>query len=258
MGETLFALVTKVSRGEWAYQLWEKEQVVVLLSRTRKGKDTIFVGDAEEVAETLAELLQIPSQYSEYMSYILDCLTKSQTPGGYSPTAPVIEQTQHVLRPIDIELPSTDSGFVYILVSLQDKKSLYIGQTTNLVRRLRDHNRGAGAKATAEPLLRPWALLAYVTGFGKDTRARQRFEGAWKHERDRLSPLQQTPGAVANCARTMLEIPCWKLYNSQWHDALPPAPAIDGTNEPIQPLQRLSVAPSLTYVLAGRVETETV
>ena len=53
MGHTLTYLVTKVSMNEPAYRLWEKAMVVVILSRTRTGKHTFFVGDPEQTAEAL-------------------------------------------------------------------------------------------------------------------------------------------------------------------------------------------------------------
>ena len=56
---------------------------------------------------------------------------------------------------------------------------IYIGSTNDLIRRLSEHNSGFGSNQTAPPSLRPWALLAYVTGFDGDKRARLNFENRW-------------------------------------------------------------------------------
>ena len=58
MGQNLSEIVTKVtSSTESDYFLWEKEQVVVLLSRTHYAKDIFFVGDPKDTSAALAELL---------------------------------------------------------------------------------------------------------------------------------------------------------------------------------------------------------
>jgi len=58
-----------------------------------------------------------------------------------------------------------DSGFVYLLVSMQDPNLSYIGQTSNLSRRLQEHNSGRGAEFTKPHHRRPWAVVAYIYGF---------------------------------------------------------------------------------------------
>ena len=45
MGDTLHKIVTSVSTQDGEYQLWDKAQAIVLLSRTKFGKNIIFVGD---------------------------------------------------------------------------------------------------------------------------------------------------------------------------------------------------------------------
>ncbi len=189
MGQDLDHLVTRVSLSDAKYKLWEKEQVVVLLSRTHYAKDIHFVGEARETANALASLLGTSSQYSEYMCHILErlChLTETELPNR------IVDQTLHPFCPADVEIPSDISGFCYILISLQDMTSTYIGETRNLIRRLREHNSGLGSKQTASQFKRPWALLAYVVGFDSDDISRQNFEREWEVLRDNVR-LQRGP-----------------------------------------------------------------
>jgi hypothetical protein len=67
MGQTLLSLHTRVERGSknYLYSLWLASQVVVLLSRTRHGEQTIFWcpnlqggSDKEAAVETAEALLR--------------------------------------------------------------------------------------------------------------------------------------------------------------------------------------------------------
>ena len=59
--------------------------------------------------------------------------------------------------------------FVYIIRSVSSPKQYYIGITTNLKERIKQHNSGA-SQHTAK--FRPWALLVFL-GFSNDTEAEQ-------------------------------------------------------------------------------------
>jgi predicted GIY-YIG superfamily endonuclease len=236
MGQDLCAVITKVDTDSDDYKLWEKEQVVVLLSRTHFAKDIIFVGPKKNTSEALATLLLKRSQYSDYMDYLLDRLApdvvvpvadarcravaatfahttatgsasltshtsenaNSQGPSILGredaavapPVAPPVAPflldivENYPFRPIDVQLPQDNSGFVYILVSRKQLEVTYIGETKNLAARFDTHNRGAGAATTTDPHLRPWGILAYVCGFeGCPRAARQYFETLWQASR---------------------------------------------------------------------------
>lgn len=68
---------------------------------------------------------------------------------------------------------------VYLLVSTKDLHYFYIGETKNVANRLLTHNTGRGPVTTANPLLMPWAIAAYITGFINRPQ-RQHFESTWK------------------------------------------------------------------------------
>jgi len=204
MGQNLTELVTRVTlTTDSQYFLWEREQVVVLLSRTFFAKRIYFVGDPKETSAALAQLLCKQSQYSEYIHHLLRQLAgRSQ-----HRAIPLVDLSLHPLRQADIELPQDSSGYVYILLSIKDKCTTYIGQTQNLVTRLKQHNSGYGSVQTANPALRPWALLAFVSGFDGNVTKRLAFETAWERRRDQaiLRRGRLPPEDIAQLAVSLLE-----------------------------------------------------
>jgi len=185
---------------------------VVLLSRTHYAKDIIFVGDPEETAETLAAMLDSNGPYSEYMDYLVQKLVH------HSPIrAPSVDLTSHhPYCAIHVDVPNDSSGFSYLLVSLArgvENRATYIGQTSNLVARFDRHRLGAGPSATADPGLKPWAMLAYVSGFeGANTAERMYFERLWQVARDHRNAQRRrqhmcplSADAVADLGKELVE-----------------------------------------------------
>ena len=115
-------------------------------------------------------------------------------------------QTTFPYRICDVSLPQCNSGYVYMLLSTRQKNYTYIG-TTNCIRsRLQQHNSGNGAVATAPAYLRPFALLAYICGFGGERRDLRYFiESKWKEKRDEVIQRgQQSILAWARCGETVI------------------------------------------------------
>jgi hypothetical protein len=125
-GSTLQKLASQISNKDAHYRLWEKGQLVVLLSRTKRGVDTIFVGNKEETLDMLCEVLCFCSQFMEYMEHILDTLS------GKELEAPVVEAYMNPYRPCDTALPRDASRYCYLLVSSRDWTTMYIGTMREL------------------------------------------------------------------------------------------------------------------------------
>ena len=51
----------------------------------------------------------------------------------------------------DIPLYNNDTGFVYMLISVQDVILTFVGQTKNIDRWFKEHNSGYGVNGTANP-----------------------------------------------------------------------------------------------------------
>jgi len=166
MGQTLQGMLSRVQRGDrnHPYALWLSSQVVVLLSRTRRGKQTIFWTPngltPEDVGETLYDLLCRTSPFRTYLTHLLKQLCNNGPAQDYT-----IDNSLNIYRPKDFTMPTNGLGFVYLLVSTKQLGCTYIGSTDSLVRRWREHNTGYGAEQTRTIHLRPWAMLAFITGF---------------------------------------------------------------------------------------------
>lgn len=197
-GDFGYVVSSVVDDGTAKYKLWAKEQVQVLISRTHRLDHLIFVGAPEATAQKLAQLLLLESKYSQHMNHIIASLSisgnhshNSCNPGQnilqLPDTTPEQFRLPHPLpfRPCDTELPQIDYGYVYLLLSLQNYRSTYIGQTVNLLRRLSQHNQGLGSLDTQNTRLRPWHCIAFITGPSFQVhRIRQGFERKWQRFRN--------------------------------------------------------------------------
>ena len=58
MGGTLPSVATSLSMADNNYSMWDKVQILVILSRTKLAKDTVLVGDKESTLNSLVHLLK--------------------------------------------------------------------------------------------------------------------------------------------------------------------------------------------------------
>ena len=160
LGDTFPKIVTKVSSTDKNYKIWEKEQLLVLLSRVSRLDDLTFVGTAEDLERTLIEVIQRQSCWCDFISNFLSQMT--QPASTNQPTTMNLLTSNFM--PWNVVLPSDDTGFVYILLSTKLANVFYIGETINLRQSLREHNSGHGDESTRPIERRPWAMLAFITG----------------------------------------------------------------------------------------------
>jgi predicted GIY-YIG superfamily endonuclease len=193
IGHTVSKLATELGKEN---SVWERAMVVVLISRVRRARDLIFVGDPEANIEALIEGLESRNQYDEYMDHVVDVLT------GVAGAMMPLQLNMHPFRYKDIALPQDRSGVVYMLVSIQDTSSMYIGQSTNVEMRLNQHNSGIGARETADKEKRPWGLYAYITGFSGDKHLLLAVEGRWQRAVKELKP--DNPRAGVRIAQRLI------------------------------------------------------
>ena len=57
MGDTLIKVTTEISHNNNSFILWDKPQVIVACSRTKLGKNTLFVGDERSTIQALTYLI---------------------------------------------------------------------------------------------------------------------------------------------------------------------------------------------------------
>ena len=161
MGETIGKVVTRIDCFDRAYCLWEKEQLYVLVSRVQNLKDLTFLGDRETTLTSIKRLLGQTAQWDEYTEKLVETACNQETVVfDLAKTSP--------FKPRKVEVPNGDVGFVYLLVSTKDVSVSYVGETSNIKLRLREHNSGDGSFLTNKKHLRPWGVLCFATDFSDD------------------------------------------------------------------------------------------
>jgi len=121
-----------VDDGLSGFRLWEKAQVLVLISRVHRMEDIIFVGDKEETARRLLEIITTLPKYALYIDYIIKCLASTNNPTSSSLINVSSAMPFHLHT---IECPKSDEvlkGYCYLLISIPTPQKTYIGQTMNL------------------------------------------------------------------------------------------------------------------------------
>ena len=150
MGDTLRKVAIQVIRENC--DLWDKAQIIVALSRTKLGKDIIFVGNMEETINSIIELIQTRNQWTDYMEIILNLVTlkiPSEEETNNVMIPPLLTTETFPYRICDIALPQCKSGFVYFLISVRTRNFTYIGECKCIISRLRNHNSGYVSASTA-------------------------------------------------------------------------------------------------------------
>ena len=190
MGDTLQYMATQISTNDRNFNLWDKGQLVVILSQTKVARNSIFVGPVNDTLNALTQLLMKKTQWSDYIEKVLRLVTINNSEPVIHHQRNDINQNSFPFRICDVTLPVVNSGYVYMLVSLRHPNYSYIGTTSCIRTCIQMHNSGNGARATAPAYLRPFALFAYICGF-TNTRTDLRYyvENQWKQRRDYLISL---------------------------------------------------------------------
>ena len=158
MGETIGKVVTRINCQQRDYSLWQREQLYVLVSRVRRLEDITFIGEKSITLSSIAQLLRKRNQWDQYTAELVNTSCNS--------VAVTLDLSKlSIFRPRKIIIPESTCGYVYIIVSTRANNTFYVGETTNLRRRLHEHNIGIGANFTNNSDFQPWGLLCFVCGF---------------------------------------------------------------------------------------------
>ena len=189
MGDTLPSVATEVSFSNSNFSMWDKGQMIVITSRTKLGKDTIFVSNKDDTLKALKSLLTRKTQWTDYMEDVLDIITVNSSVNQNEHQVEsnrTFTQTSFPYRICDVSLPDCNTGYVYMLVSIKDSSFAYIGKTNSIRTRITQHNTGIGSTSTEPIHLRPFALYAYICGFNGNQDLMFYVERQWKEKRNRL------------------------------------------------------------------------
>jgi predicted GIY-YIG superfamily endonuclease len=182
MGDTLPSLATSFSNRDKKFGIWDKGQVVVILSRTPKPEDTIFVGDKQDTLDALESILKSRTQWTDHMENILRVVTINSIGNGdnLELSRGTMAHTAFPFQLNQVLLPTDTSGYIYMLISLRSSDFFYIGKTKDLHQRMRSHQSGFGSNSTQPEHLRPFAYFAYICGFDGNDKLMFYLERKWK------------------------------------------------------------------------------
>lgn len=136
--------------------------MVVGLSRNHSCKDILIVGEREHAIERMLQTLTQKNQWTALTEDIVANLSLTGEGVRNEPVRTLDIADTFPFRVCDLEIPSTNSGFVYLLVSTRDPSSTYVGTTANLKVRLDSHNSGRGSYGTDKAHLMPWFIASYL------------------------------------------------------------------------------------------------
>ena len=182
MGDTLSKLATSISMWDATYSLWLVSQLFVIISRVKQLHNLTFVGCKRA---TLAAIHSLLLKNDRREQHLFDILQNLRNRDECLP-APAISTSVFSYVPFHREIPATEHGYLYPLVSLADDKlkTFYAGQTNQpLLACLAEHNSGNGPAVTDQPHLLPWAIAAFAFNFSSAA-IRNRFLLCIQHNMD--------------------------------------------------------------------------
>ena len=129
-------MATEITKSDPDFNIWDKGQLIVILTRTKKAKDTIFVGNKQETLDALKSILLSRTQWTDYIEHVLNVVTVNEELNTTRNEIRTMNQNDYPFQICDISLPSTRTGFIYFLISVKDKTFTYIGLTICIIFRL--------------------------------------------------------------------------------------------------------------------------
>ena len=159
---------------------------MVGLSRTTLCEQITIVTDKgpEWAIKKLYEALCKTTQWTAMVDSIVEKMSVSSKKHSEAQvTQNVLDLTEHYpLRICDYPPPASNTGFVYLLISLPCPDKMYVGQTGRSLRtRLKEHNKGKGSMSTAIEPFMPWGVGGFICNLGDmDKSERMVLETKWK------------------------------------------------------------------------------
>ena len=164
---------------------WEKEQIVVMLSRSPSANLIYIIGDKTYAIKKMWEIICKKNQWTDLTESILNNLSVNGDSENTTtnPEHRIIDVAQHYpYNMSSIVLPDGEHcNCVYLLVSLTNTSRMYVGETANLGARVKAHNNSNGSVGTAPALFKPYAVAAYFCGATIEKPERMSLEHTWQN-----------------------------------------------------------------------------
>ena len=160
MGDTLDKIATKLSTKDSKYSIWEKAQLLVVVSRVRTLDNLIFVGNWNENMKAVTKILKKENKDKKSIAIRLNNLNKLTNPVA------IVIPPERSLRGIGSGVPAEKCGFVYMFISRHNQSRFLIGDGHCLQTELNFLN--SAAADIQNHYWRPYLPAFYITGFPKN------------------------------------------------------------------------------------------
>ena len=138
------------------FRLWSMEQLMVLMTRTRRLSNLYFVGDRDTVTSAIQSVFFKRSHWIGYMTKLVERLA------NHGANAAHRDFQISPYLPYYTTVPRAPLGYVFVLVSNDGTRTL-VDHHIDVVRRLQELNQGAEVDVNMGH--RNWSILALITGF---------------------------------------------------------------------------------------------
>ena len=168
------------------FELYNKMQIIVALTRIELGKNVIFLGVTEETSNSIIELIQTKSLWTDYMENTSKFVTVNSGTTSNQTGVPTLNQDTFPFCICEkLLLQYKSSEFVYFLISIRTMDYTYIGKCKCIMTRLYHHNSGHGSTSTMPANICPFVIMGYICGFdGENKLLQKQLEKQWKESYD--------------------------------------------------------------------------
>ena len=157
MGETLPSIATRIEEGSH-YRLWDRNQLLVIISRITNLDHLIFIGNWRLTVAALRNILKLECPMTKWQSEILtrlDCL-------GREENRVIPSLADKTMNLTDCDVPDVDIGFVYLFCSSKNKDKLILGECSNIQTKIKElHSK---TSSILDPFS-PYILVGFFFGF---------------------------------------------------------------------------------------------
>ena len=136
------------------FKLWEKNQLLVLVSRVKELKDLTFVGSKSATLKTIKDIATSTSQWDYFVHEFVEALSQQDLSKPLA-TFPV---SQHIYSMSCQSVPQDSCATVFCLMSLKDG-TIAVAACTNIRKTLQQKNSFDITENTLTGNKKPWALL---------------------------------------------------------------------------------------------------
>ena len=158
IGDDVPLLATQIASNDPSersmFKLWERNQLLVLISRVKELKHLTFVGSKSSSLRTIAAICSNNNQWDFFIHDFVESLSRQNSSLALT-TFPI---HQHVYAMSRQSIPEDNCATVYCLMSLKDQ-SLSIGRCSSIRKTLQQVNSYCSEVSLSLHTKKPWALL---------------------------------------------------------------------------------------------------